>query len=371
MAKDKKHVSIEWLSDLGNDVASGINWGLFTIKRPEGSDTAELPATLLRSQAEALRFKATLHGWQDTLDGLKKFTKDLGDLSRELLSDVYESWGRWAEMLIPAKGAVELADVEAELKRIYESVSANLSNPDEDFDLKQYLRQISKDLLGVSTKAHPDYLLPAESGSGDVLITSAPEAVRLGSQALLKALSRVSNARVLDQIENAKRVNRRGRERKNFFTDAASVGADLPDFSGGDDNVVLHAAVQILGYDQKGAVIDATKLITKCAMHFDAGLIQDAARIFAVLTGAKEVEDENRFGFNFNDELMRKAVNARCLALTGIAASEERKAMMDKRTKVDSRGNEVKRTAENIEKGVKELAPATTDTKPQEATSVS
>lgn len=367
----KSEVSTEWLSDLGNDISKDINWGLFTIKRPSEGDVADLPATLLRSQAEALRYKATLHGWQEQLDGLKKFTKDLGDLSRELLSDVYESWGRWAAMLVPAKGAVELSDVHAELKRIYESVSANLSDPDEDFNLNQYLRKISNDLLSVSTKAHPDYLISADNVNGDIIRTSAPEAVRLGSQALLKALSRVSNARVLDQIENAKKQARRGREKKNFFSDAKGVGADLADFSGGDDNVVLHAAVQILGYDQKGAVVDATKLITKMAMNFDSGLIQNAARIFAILTGAKEVEAENRFGFHFGDQEMRKALNARCLALTGIAAAEERKAMMDKRTKVDSRGNEVKRTAENINEGVKQIAPATTDTKPEEATSAS
>lgn len=371
MAKDKQHVSTEWLSDLGNDIAKGINWGLFTIKKPEGSDVIDLPATMLRSQAEAARFAATKPNWQERLDGLKQFTRDLQNLSRELMSDVYESWSRWAVMLVPAKDAVDLVGVQADVKAIFESISKQLKETSET-DLAQYLKKISNDLLRVSAKAHPDYLIAAENGNGDIIRTSAPEAVRLGSQALLTALSRVPNNRVFDQIEHAKKANRRGRERKSIFTDAAAFGADLPDFYGSDDNVVMHAAAQILGYDQKGAIVDATKLITKCAMHFDAGLIQDAARIFAVLTGAKEVEHENRFGFHFGDEEMRKAVNARALALTGIAAAEIRRDMQDKRTKVDSRGNEVKKAADNITKDVdKALPPAPATTETTEAPSAS
>lgn len=351
--KDQNAVPISWLTDLGNDLTGSVSWGLYTIKKPvEGEDA--LPLTTLRSEAEAARFAATKPDFMEREAALKTWARQLQRLSATEISDAQDAWSTWSGMLIPAKGDVDLAAMLEEVKRVYDSMTAALAKKPED--IKQYLSNVSGDLYNISTNLHPDYLVSASSG-GAVIRMEAPEAIRLGSQALLDALTRVANKNIFEQIAMAKKQGGRGnREKKTIFNDPKSYGAQLDKFDGGDDNVVFKAAAQILAYDQRGAMVDATKMVAKCAEALDQNQPLNAARIFGVLIGAKEIPaHENRFGFNFDDGLMKKILRGRCLALTALAALDLRRSMRDRSTKVDSKGEEVKPTMDRVTEQIEAL----------------
>lgn len=336
-----KSVSTEWLSDLGSNLAANIKWGLFSKVKPQDADSdAPTSGASLASQAEARVVSDSTPDFQERLEALKKYSRDLQKLSRETMADAMDAFASWGLSLIPIKDMVSLEDLETETNRLHDLALKGSSEAPEN--LNHWLRSFSGKLLNLSQKFHPDHLVSAyhtDKGHGAVIRMPASDAIREGSKALLLALSRAGNDRIFEQINAAKKSLRK---RKNIFDDASSFGASLEEFEGGDENIILRASAQILAYDRNGAIPDAIKLIAKCAAHLDGGFTIDAGRIFAVLTGAPELEKENRFRFSFSDEHIRQLVQARCLALTAIAASDLRKQMLDNKVKLDSKGNEIK-----------------------------